>query len=67
MSSLIFWREFSPGSIQPHAAVALLLSTAQCSVDVPIHSLCDHDDVMMLSGRNGNTYKNFIARKKKRF
>lgn len=65
MSPLIFWREFSPGSIQPHTAVAILLSTAPCSVDVLIPSLCDHDDVMMFSGRNGISYKNIIARKKR--
>lgn len=65
MSSLIFWIEFSPGSIQPHAAVAILLSTVQCSVDVPIHSLCDHDDVMMFSGRNGISYIAIIVRKKR--
>lgn len=67
MSSLTFWREFSPVSVQSHAPVAILLSTAQCNVDVPIHSLCDHHDVMMLSGRNGISYKNIIAGKKKEF
>lgn len=65
MSSLTFWWEFSPVSIQPLAAVAILLSTAHCSVDVPIHSLCDHDDVMMFSGRNGISYKNITAGKKR--
>lgn len=65
MSSLTFWREFSPVSVQSHAPVAILLSTAQCNVDVPIHSLCDHHDVMMLGGRNGISYKNLIAGKKR--
>ena len=65
MSFLTFWRESSPVSIKLHAAVAILLSTAQCSVDVPIHSLCDHHDVTMFRARNGISYRNITAEKKR--
>lgn len=64
MSSLTFWRESSSVSIPLHAAAAILLSTAQYSVDVPVHSLCDHHDVTMFWGRNGISYRNITAGKK---
>lgn len=66
MSFLTFWRESSPVSIHFHADAAVLLSTAQYSVDVPIHSHYDHRDVMVVrEGRNGTTYTNITAEKKK--